>query len=158
VPTFDDSRKYVSSIRTTIRNNVRTALLANSSVTALVADRVTIGRDNVTESADWPAIYIVPIRDETNTHTLSVARQQRRKMILGIEYWVKPTSTTAPCEDSIDAGADAIATAVLADTTQAGACADTILTSLDYMVEGREELRFGRGLITFETTYFTRES
>jgi hypothetical protein len=81
VPTFDDSRKYVSSIRTTIRNNVRTALLANSSVTALVADRVTIGRDNVTESADWPAIYIVPIRDETNTHTLSVARQQRRKMI-----------------------------------------------------------------------------
>ena len=150
--------RTMSNVRKTIRDNIRTALLGNATVTALVADRVTIGRDNVTESAEWPAIYIVPIRDETNTHTMSVARQQRRKMILGIEYWVKPTSTTAPCEDSIDEGADAIATAVLADTTQAGACADTILTSLDYMVEGREELRFGRGLITFETTYFTRES
>jgi hypothetical protein len=158
VPTFDDSHKYVSNIRTTIRNNVRTALLANSSVTALVADRVTIGRDNVTGSDDWPAIYIVPIRDETNTHTMSVARQQRRKMILGIEYWAKVALDATPVEDDIDTGADAIATAVLADTTQDGSCADSVLTSLDYMVEGREELRFGRGLITFEITYFTRES
>ena len=158
MPTFDDSHKYVSSIRTTIRNNVRTALLANSSVTALVADRVTIGRDNVTGSDDWPAIYIVPIRDETNTHTMSVARQQRRKMILGIEYWVKVALDATPVGDDIDTGADAIATAVHADTTQDGSCADSVLTSLDYMVEGREELRFGRGLITFEITYFTRES
>jgi hypothetical protein len=125
---------------------------------ALVADRVTIGRDNVTGSDDWPAIYIVPIRDETNTHTMSVARQQRRKMIVGIEYWVKVALDATPVEDELTPGLTRLRRRCSRIPRKTGACADSVLTSLDYMVEGREELRFGRGLITFEITYFTRES
>ena len=146
------------SIRKTIRDNIKAALLADPNVAALVGTDVAIGQDNVTESASWPVIYIVPIRDETDTHTLSVPRQQMRQMTLIIEYWVKPSNDSTPVEDEIDTGADAIADAMLADTTQGGACQDTLLTSLEYMIEGREDSRYGVGRVSFTTIYFTRES
>ena len=146
------------SIRKTIRDNIKATLLADATVAALVGTDIEIGRDNMTESSDWPAIYIVPIRDETDTHTMSVARQQLRQMILAIEYWVKPASAATPVEDDIDTGADAISDAILADTTQGGSCADTLLTSIDYMIEGREDSRYGVGRVSFTIKYFTRES
>ena len=146
------------SIRKTIRDNIKATLLADTTVAALVGTDVTIGQDNVTESVLWPAIYIVPVRDETDTHTMSVSRQQMRSMTLTIEYWVKPSSDSTPVEDDIDTGADAIANATLADTTQGGSCADTLLTSIDYMIEGREDGRYGVGRVSFTTKYFTQES
>ena len=79
-------------------------------------------------------------------------------MSLTIESWVKPSNDSTPVEDEIDTGADAIADAMLADTTQGGACQDTLLTSLEYMIEGREDSRYGVGRISFTTIYFTRES
>ena len=56
------------SIRKTIRDNIKATLLADPTVAALVGTDVAIGQDNVTQSASWPAIYIVPIRDETDKH------------------------------------------------------------------------------------------
>lgn len=146
------------SIRKTIRDNIKATLLADPTVAALVGTDVVIGQENVTQSSSWPAIYIVPVRDETDTHTLSVPRQQMRRMTLTIEYWVKPANDATPVEDEIDTGADAIADAMLADTTQGGVCQDTLLTSLDYMIEGREDSRYGVGRISFTIIYFTRES
>lgn len=146
------------STRKTIRDNIKATLLADSAVAALVGSRVEIGQDNVTGSANWPAAFVITVRDETDTHTMSIARQQMRKMTLAVEYWVKPSAGSTPVEDDIDTGADAISDAILADTTQGGACADTLLTSVDYMIEGREDSRYGVGRITFSITYFTRES
>jgi len=140
-----------------IRDSLRTTLLAAAPVAALVSTRVTIGRGNVTGSAGWPAIFIYPEREEIDTHTMSVSRQQLRTVTMVIDYWVKPASAATPVEDSIDDGAQKIATAALANTTQGGLCADTVLTSLDYTVEAAEDGRFGVGRLTFAITYFTRE-
>jgi len=139
-----------------IRDSIRTTLLASGPVAALVSTRVTIGRGNLTGSATWPAIFLYPEREEIDTHTLSVSRQQMRTITLAIDYWVKPASAATPVEDAIDDGAQKIATAVLASTTQGGLCADTVLTSLDYTVEAAEDGRFGVGRLTFAITYFTR--
>lgn len=148
----------MSNIRKTIRDRMKTAITGNGPAAALVGSRVIIGRDNITDSTEWPCVFIIPLRDETDTHTMSVSRQQRRRMTVALEYWLKVASDSTPVEDDIDNGADILTTAVLADTTLAGACADIVLTSLDYVVEGREELRYGTGRITFVVTYFTRES
>lgn len=140
-----------------IRDNVSTVLLAAAPVAALVGTRVKIGRGHVTGSATWPAIFLYPEREEIDTHTLSENRQQMRTLTLIVDYWVKAPNDTTVIEDSIETGANAIESALLADTTRGGAAADTVLTSLDYTTEGKEDTRFGVGRLTFAIKFFTQE-
>jgi hypothetical protein len=144
------------STRKSIRDNIVTRLKAAAPVAAIVGTRVEIGRGNVTTLDGTPRIYLYTEREEIDTHTLSVAREQMRRMTLIVDFWRK--ETTAPIDDQLDDAADKISTAITADTTCGGFCRDCILTSLDYVIEGVEETRYGVARLSFTVIYFTREA
>jgi len=145
------------STRKSIRDNIVTRLLANAPVAAIVSTRVEVGRCNVTTLEGTPRIYLYTEREQIDTHTLSVARQQMRRMTLSVDFWRKETTSNI-IDDQLDDGADKISTAITADTTCGGFCNDCILTSLEYTIEGIEETRWGVARLTFEIIYFSQES
>jgi hypothetical protein len=142
--------------RKAIRDNIVTRLKANAPVAAIVGTRVDIGRANVTTLDGTPRIYLYTEREEIDTHTLSVAREQMRRMTLVVDFWRKETAGNI-IDDQLDDAADKIGAAITADTTCGGNCRDTLLTSLEYVIEGAEETRFGVARLTFSIIYFTRE-
>lgn len=144
------------STRKSIRDNIVTRLKAAPAVAALVGTRVDVGRGNVTDSSTWPRIYLYTEREEILNDTLSVARQQHRRMTVMVDFFRK--ETTAPIDDQLDTAADAIGAAVTADTTCGGFCEDTLLTSVEYVLDGTEEIKFGVVRLNFTIIYFTRES
>jgi hypothetical protein len=144
------------STRKSIRDNIVTRLKAAATVSTIVGTRIEVGRANVTESTTWPRIYIYTEREEIENDTMSVARQQFRRMTLLVDFWRK--QSTAPLDDELDDAADKIAAAITADTTCGGFARDTLLTSLEYMVDGTEETKLGTARLTFTIIYFTRES
>jgi hypothetical protein len=144
------------STRKSIRDNIVTRLKAATPVTAITSTRIEVGRVNVTDSGTWPRIYLYTEREEIENDTLSVARQQYRRMTLLVDFWRK--QGTGVLDDELDDAADKISTAVTADTTCGGFAKDTLLTSLEYTQEGSEEVKFGIARLTFSIIYLTRES
>lgn len=144
------------STRKSIRDNIVTRLKAATAVAALVGNRVEVGRANVTASTTWPRIYLCTEREEIVNDTLSVARQQHRRMTILVDFYTK--ETTAPIDDQFDTAADAIGAAITADTTCGGFCEDTLLTSVEYVMDGTEETKFGVVRLSLTIIYFTRES
>jgi hypothetical protein len=145
------------STRKSIRDNIVTRLKAAVPVSAIVGTRVEVGHANVTSIDGTPRIYLYTTREEIDTHTLSVAREQMRRMSLNVDFWRKETANNI-IDDQLDDAADKISTAITADTTCGGFCRDCILTSLEYVIEGTEEARFGVARLAFTITYFTREA
>jgi len=145
------------STRKNIRDNIVTRLLADAPVAAIVSTRVEVGRCNVTTLDGTPRIYLYTEREQIDTHTMSVPRQQMRRMALSVDFWRKETAG-AIIDDQLDDAADKIGDAITADTTCGGTCNDCVLTSLEYTIEGTEETRFGVARLTFEIIYFSRES
>jgi len=121
-----------------------------------VGTRVEVGRGNVTDSSTWPRIYLYTEREEIVNDTLSVSRQQHRRMTLVVDCYRKQGAGLL--DDELDTAADAIGAAITADTTCGGFCADALLTTVDYVMDGTEEVKFGVVRLTFVITYFTRES
>jgi hypothetical protein len=143
------------STRKSIRDNIVTRLKAASTVTAITGTRIEVGRANVTDSGTWPRIYLYTEREEIENDTLSVTRQQFRRMTLIVDFWRKQASGVI--DDELDDAADKIGDAITDDTTCGGFAKDTLLTSLEYVMDGTEETKFGVARLTFTIIYFTRE-
>lgn len=142
------------STRKSIRDNIVTRLKAASVVTAITGNRIEVGRANVTDSGTWPRIYLYTEREEIENDTLSVTRQQFRRMTLIVDFWRKASGVI---DDELDDAADKIADVITDDTTCGGFARDTLLTSLEYTMDGTEETKFGVARLTFTVIYLTRE-
>lgn len=139
--------------RTDIKDALVSALAAANN---LVGARVYKGRHNVTSGTDLPLIYVWMVREETDTHTLTVKRSQLRTMSVAVDYWAQAASTSA-LEDTFDTACETVRTAALGSTTLGGKCQDVLLTSTEYLYEGDEAQPFGCARLTFTIKYFSTE-
>jgi hypothetical protein len=82
--------------------------------------------------------------------------EQFRQLQVMVDYFTAQTSATI-IDDLFDTGSAAVEAAILADPTLGGACRDTHLTSVDYVIEPDEDKRWGVARHTFNCIYLTTE-
>jgi hypothetical protein len=142
------------STRTDIRNAIGTALtMAGVVVTA----NLIRGRNNTIASVSFPSAAVYAINEQIEVRTMPIGRgEQFRQLQVMVDYFTAQTSATI-IDDLFDTGSAAVEAAILADPTLGGACRDTHLTSVDYVIEPDEDKRWGVARHTFNCIYLTTE-
>ena len=142
------------STRTDIRNAIGTALTTTGVV---VTANLIRGRNNTIASVSFPSAAVYAINEQIEIRTMPIGRgTQFRQLQVMVDYFTAQTSATI-IDDLFDAGSAAVEAAILADPTLGGACRDTHLTSVDYVIEPDEDKRWGVARHTFNCIYLTTE-
>jgi hypothetical protein len=142
------------STRTDIRNAIGTALTAAGVV---VTANLIRGRNNTIASVSFPSAAVYAINEQIEVRTMPIGRgEQFRQLQVMVDYFTAQTSATI-IDDLFDTGSAAVEAAILADPTLGGACRDTHLTSVDYVIEPDEDKRWGVARHTFNCIYLTTE-
>lgn len=142
------------STRTSIRNAIGTAL---TTAGVVVTANLIRGRNNTIASVSFPSASVYAINEQIEVRTMPIGRgEQFRQLQVMVDYFTAQTSATI-IDDLFDAGSAAVEAAILADPTLGGACRDTHLTSVDYVIEPDEDKRWGVARHTFNCIYLTTE-
>jgi hypothetical protein len=142
------------STRTDIRNAIGTAL---TTAGVVVTANLIRGRNNTIASVSFPSAAVYAINEQIEVRTMPIGRgEQFRQLQVMVDYFTAQTSTTI-IDDLFDTGSAAVEAAILADPTLGGACRDTHLTSVDYVIEPDEDKRWGVARHTFNCIYLTTE-
>ena len=142
------------STRTDIRNAIGAALTGAGVV---VTANLIRGRNNTIASVSFPSAAVYAINEQIEAQTMPIGRgTQFRQLQVMVDYFTAQTSTTI-IDDLFDTGSAALEAAILADPTLGGACRDTHLTSVDYVIEPDEDKRWGVARHTFNCIYLTTE-
>jgi hypothetical protein len=142
------------STRTDIRNAIGTAL---TTAGVVVTANLIRGRNNTIASVSFPSIAVYAINEQIEVRTMPIGRgEQFRQLQVMVDYFTAQTSATI-IDDLFDTGSAAVEAAILADPTLGGACRDTHLTSVDYVIEPDEDKRWGVARHTFNCIYLTTE-
>lgn len=142
------------STRTDIRNAIGTAL---TTAGVVVTANLIRGRNNTIASVSFPSIAVYAINEQIEVRTMPIGRgEQFRQLQVMVDYFAAQTSATI-IDDLFDTGSAAVEAAVLSDPTLGGACRDTHLTSVDYVIEPDEDKRWGVARHTFNCIYLTTE-
>jgi hypothetical protein len=142
------------STRTDIRNAIGTAL---TTAGVVVTANLIRGRNNTIASVSFPSAAVYAINEQIEVRTMPIGRgEQFRQLQVMVDYFTAQTSATI-IDDLFDAGSAAVEAAILADPTLGGACRDTHLTSVDYVIEPDEDKRWGVARHTFNCIYLTTE-
>lgn len=142
------------STRTDIRNAIGTAL---TTAGVVVTANLIRGRNNTIASVSFPSAAVYAINEQIEVRTMPIGRgEQFRQLQVMVDYFTAQTSATI-IDDLFDTGSAAVEAAVLADPTLGGACRDTHLTSVDYVIEPDEDKRWGVARHTFNCIYLTTE-
>jgi hypothetical protein len=142
------------STRTSIRNAIGAAL---TTAGVVVTANLIRGRNNTIASVSFPSIAVYAINEQIEVRTMPIGRgEQFRQLQVMVDYFTAQTSATI-IDDLFDAGSAAVEAAILADPTLGGACRDTHLTSVDYVIEPDEDKRWGVARHTFNCIYLTTE-
>lgn len=142
------------STRTDIRNAIANSLTTQGVV---VTANILKGRNNTLASVSFPSCAVYAVHEDIEVRTLAPAnRDQYRVLQVVVEYFTAQTSTTL-IDDLFDTGSAAVEAAVLSDVTLGGVCRDTHLTSVDYVIEPDENLRWGVARHNFNCIYLTTD-
>jgi hypothetical protein len=142
------------STRTDIRNAIGTAL---TTAGVVVTANLIRGRNNTIASVSFPSAAVYAINEQIEVRTMPIGRgEQFRQLQVMVDYFTAQTSATI-IDDLFDTGSAAVEAAILADPTLGGACRDTHLTSVDYVIEPNEDKRGGVARHTFNCIYLTTE-
>jgi hypothetical protein len=142
------------STRTDIRNAIGTAL---TTAGVVVTANLIRGRNNTIASVSFPSAAVYAINEQIEVRTMPIGRgEQFRQLQVMVDYFTAQTSATI-IDDLFDTGSAAVEAAILADPTLGGACRDTHLTSVDYVIEPDEDKRWGVARHTFNCIYLTTE-
>jgi hypothetical protein len=142
------------STRTDIRNAIGTAL---TTAGVVVTANLIRGRNNTIASVSFPSAAVYAINEQIEVRTMPIGRgEQFRQLQVMVDYFTAQTSATI-IDDLFDTGSAAVEAAVLSDPTLGGACRDTHLTSVDYVIEPDEDKRWGVARHTFNCIYLTTE-
>jgi hypothetical protein len=142
------------STRTDIRNAIGTAL---TTAGVVVTANLIRGRNNTIASVSFPSAAVYAINEQIEVRTMPIGRgEQFRQLHVMVDYFTAQTSATI-IDDLFDTGSAAVEAAILADPTLGGACRDTHLTSVDYVIEPDEDKRWGVARHTFNCIYLTTE-
>jgi hypothetical protein len=142
------------STRTSIRNAIGTAL---TTAGVVVTANLIRGRNNTIASVSFPSAAVYAINEQIEVRTMPIGRgEQFRQLQVMVDYFTAQTSATI-IDDLFDTGSAAVEAAILADPTLGGACRDTHLTSVDYVIEPDEDKRWGVARHTFNCIYLTTE-
>jgi hypothetical protein len=142
------------STRTDIRNAIGTAL---TTAGVVVTANLIRGRNNTIASVSFPSAAVYAINEQIEVRTMPIGRgEQFRQLQVMVDYFTAQTSATI-IDDLFDTGSAAVEAAILADPTLGGACRDTHLTSVDYVIEPDENKRWGVARHTFNCIYLTTE-
>jgi hypothetical protein len=142
------------STRTDIRNAIGTAL---TTAGVVVTANLIRGRNNTIASVSFPSAAVYAINEQIEVRTMPIGRgEQFRQLQVIVDYFTAQTSATI-IDDLFDTGSAAVEAAILADPTLGGACRDTHLTSVDYVIEPNEDKRWGVARHTFNCIYLTTE-
>ena len=142
------------STRTSIRNAIGTAL---TTAGVVVTANLIRGRNNTIASVSFPSAAVYAINEQIEVRTMPIGRgEQFRQLQVVVDYFTAQTSATI-IDDLFDTGSAAVEAAILADPTLGGACRDTHLTSVDYVIEPDEDKRWGVARHTFNCIYLTTE-
>jgi hypothetical protein len=142
------------STRTSIRNAIGTAL---TTAGVVVTANLIRGRNNTIASVSFPSAAVYAINEQIEIRTMPIGRgTQFRQLQVMVDYFTAQTSATI-IDDLFDTGSAAVEAAVLSDPTLGGACRDTHLTSVDYVIEPDEDKRWGVARHTFNCIYLTTE-
>jgi hypothetical protein len=142
------------STRTDIRNAIGTAL---TTAGVVVTANLIRGRNNTIASVSFPSAAVYAINEQIEIRTMPIGRgTQFRQLQVMVDYFTAQTSATI-IDDLFDTGSAAVEAAVLSDPTLGGACRDTHLTSVDYVIEPDEDRRWGVARHTFNCIYLTTE-
>ena len=142
------------STRTDIRNAIGTAL---TTAGVVVTANLIRGRNNTIASVSFPSAAVYAINEQIEVRTMPIGRgEQFRQLQVIVDYFTAQTSATI-IDDLFDTGSAAVEAAILADPTLGGACRDTHLTSVDYVIEPDEDKRWGVARHTFNCIYLTTE-
>ena len=140
------------------RTNIRNAI-ANTLTTQGVVPTANIlkGRNNTIASVSVPSCAVYAVHEDVEVRTLAPSnRDQYRVLQVVVEYFTAQTSTTL-IDDLFDTGSAAVEAAVLSDVTLGGVCRDLHLTSVDYVIEPDENLRWGTARHNFNCIYLTTD-
>jgi len=142
------------STRTDIRNAIGAAL---TTAGVVVTANLIRGRNNTIASVSFPSAAVYAINEQIEVRTMPIGRgEQFRQLQVMVDYFTAQTSATI-IDDLFDTGSAAVEAAVLSDPTLGGACRDTHLTSVDYVIEPDEDKRWGVARHTFNCIYLTTE-
>lgn len=143
------------STRTLIRNAIGARLTAGGAVVATA--NLLRGRNNTLASLSFPAAAVYATEEQIEVRSLAPTdRVQYRQLAVNVDYFTAAVGITA-IDDLFDTGSAAVEAAVLADVTLGGLCRDLHLSSVQYVIEDDENVRWGVARHTFNCIYLTTD-
>ena len=139
----------MASVRTEIIDAIRAAVVAS----AVSGARVTRGRQTTVNSAGLPETFVYPLREDAEAQTMGgPTRLWERKFSVMVDHYAK-AATAEDLEEGFEATEDLITAAVLPITL--GVLArDILLTSTEWLYNGKENEFVGCVRLTFSAVYY----